>query len=149
MKLRIKPAGLARTMAFIAIHSALLSNAFPQGSLTPPGAPGPMMKTLAQIEPRTPISSVPFTISQSGSYYLTNNVTVNTGDAIIITANGVSLDLNGFTISSGAAAAIGTGILINAGRRMWRFRMASSRAGWTNNGGILLGSGVFQRDWLQ
>jgi hypothetical protein len=34
-----------------------------QGSLTPPGAPAPTMKTLTQIEPRTPISSLPFTIS--------------------------------------------------------------------------------------
>ena len=30
-----------------------------QGSLTPPGAPGETMKTLAQVEPRTPISSLP------------------------------------------------------------------------------------------
>jgi hypothetical protein len=28
-----------------------------QGSLTPPGAPAPTMKSLDQVEPRTPISS--------------------------------------------------------------------------------------------
>jgi hypothetical protein len=40
-----------------------------QGSLTPPpGAPAPTMKTLDQIEARTPISSAPFTISAPGSY---------------------------------------------------------------------------------
>lgn len=30
-----------------------------QGSLTPPGAPGPTMLSLSQVEPRTPISSLP------------------------------------------------------------------------------------------
>ena len=45
-----------------------------QGSLTPPGAPGETMKALAQVEPRTPISSLPYTISESGSYYVTGNL---------------------------------------------------------------------------
>ena len=44
------------------------------------------MKTLAQIEPRTPISSVPFTISAPGSYYLTTNVTTTVSNAIVIAA---------------------------------------------------------------
>ena len=38
-----------------AVFNASLSTVFAQGSLTPPGAPAPTMKTLAQIEPRTPI----------------------------------------------------------------------------------------------
>jgi hypothetical protein len=74
------------------------------------------MKTLDQIEPRTPISSAPFPISAPGAYYLTGNLTVSTGDAITISADGVTLDLNGFTISSTAAPAIGTGILLSGGR---------------------------------
>jgi hypothetical protein len=60
------------------------------------------MKTLVQIEPRAPISSTPFIITQPGSYYLTTNIIV-TGvddDAIDIDTNNVTLDLNGFTISS-------------------------------------------------
>jgi hypothetical protein len=71
-----------------------------QGPLTPPGTPAPTMKTLdqldAKLEKRTPISSAPSTISASGSYYLTANLTVASGTAIAISADNVTLDLNGF-----------------------------------------------------
>ncbi len=67
-------------------------------------------------ETRTPIATVPFTISSSGSYFLTANLTVASGDAITITADDVTLDLNGFTIRSTAANAIGTGIAVNSSR---------------------------------
>lgn len=41
----------------------------------------------------------PVTISESGSYILTGNLTVaDTSSAIVITANGVTLDLNGFSV---------------------------------------------------
>ena len=73
------------------------------------------MKTLDQIEGRIPISSVPFTISASGSYYLTKNLPVDTGDAITINADNVTLDLNGYTLSSTATPAIGAGILLSNG----------------------------------
>ena len=84
--------------ALLCCFSPRLSTCFAQGTLTPPGAPAPTMKTLQQIEPRTPISSVPFSILNSGSYYLTDNLDVSYGDAIFISANNVTLDLNGFTI---------------------------------------------------
>jgi hypothetical protein len=76
---------------------------FAQGSLTPPGAPGATMKTLTQIEPRTPISGA-FNIAAPGSYYLTTNITLNLINqvGISINASGVTLDLNGFTIGSSA-----------------------------------------------
>ncbi len=93
-------------------------SAFSQGSLTPPGAPAATMRTLAQIEPRTPISSAPFTISVPGSYYLTTNITVSSGNAINVSANGVTLDLNGFTIASTAASATGNGIILNSVRNL-------------------------------
>ena len=48
------------------------------GPLDPPGPPGVTMKSLSEVEPRTPISALPFTISQPGSYYLTANLSVNT-----------------------------------------------------------------------
>ena len=70
-----------------------------QGSLTPPGPPAPSMKTLAQIEPRTPISSLPFTINQSGSYYVTTNlIGVSGQNGIIVQTRNVTIDLNGFGI---------------------------------------------------
>jgi parallel beta helix pectate lyase-like protein len=84
---------------------------FAQGSLTPPGAPAPTMKTLSQVEPRIPISTVPTTISNSGSYYLTTNVTGATG--ISIGANSVTLDLNGFSLNGSGS---GRGIYVTSPR---------------------------------
>ena len=85
---------------------SLISNAFAQGDLTPPGAPAPTMKTLAQVEPRTPITNMPFTISASGSYYLTANFTAATG--ITIATNHVTVDLCGFTLNGPGKSAVGT-----------------------------------------
>jgi parallel beta-helix repeat protein len=70
-----------------------------QGSLTPPGAPAPTMKSLDQVEPRTAITNLPITINQGGSYYLTQSFEqAFASDAISIRTNNVTLDLNGFTI---------------------------------------------------
>ena len=79
-----------------------------QGPLTPPGAPAPTMKTLDQVEPRTPIDATHtpgdadslFKITQPGSYYLTGNITgVAAKHGIEIAAGGVTLDLMGFDLS--------------------------------------------------
>lgn len=70
-----------------------------QGSLTPPGAPAPTMKSLDQIEPRTPIGSLPFTISSPGAYYVLSNLTASATTGITIAADFVTLDLNGCTLS--------------------------------------------------
>lgn len=94
------------TLGTIHFH---ISTTFAQGSLTPPaGAPAPVMKSLSQVEPRTPISTTPFTISQPGSYYLTTNLFgsgLNHG--INIAANDVVLDLNGFAITGPAVVYAG------------------------------------------
>ncbi|WP_395377230.1 beta strand repeat-containing protein [Marinicella sp. W31] len=59
---------------------------------------------MAGSDMRTQISSIPFTISQPGSYVVTQNLTnsVNNADGIIIDANNVTLDLGGYTISGGS-----------------------------------------------
>jgi hypothetical protein len=129
-------------LALVSTFSLQPSTLLAQGSLTPPGAPAPTMRTLTQVEPRTPISSAPFTISVSGSYYLTTNLTVSSGNAITIAANGVTLDLNGFTISSTAASATGYGISLNSSLSDITIVNGHICSGVTNNGsGIYSGSG--------
>src|SRR5438874_1365585 len=106
---------MLKALAFLSAFSFQLS-VFSQGPLTPPGAPSPSMKSLDQIEARTAISTAPFTITTSGSYYLTQNLTVASATAITISASNVTLDLNGFTISSTESpAASSSGILIASG----------------------------------
>lgn len=106
------------------LGSSLCVQAQSGGALTPPSAPGVSMKSLDQVEPRTPLvdgaagvsvdaGSGGITISQSGSYYLTGNLSVSTGNAIIVNAAGVALDLAGFNITSSATSASGTAIEIN------------------------------------
>jgi hypothetical protein len=91
---------------------------FAQGSLTPTGAPTPTMKTLDQVEARTPVdvahtpgdANSAFIINAPGSYYLTDNIAVSAGNGVTISASGVTLDLNGFTITSSASTASGTAV---------------------------------------
>ena len=115
-----------------------------QGPLTPPpgDAPLPTMKTLDQIEPRTPISAAPFIISASGSYYLAANIAVGAGggDAITIDADGVTLDLNGFTISSTASPASGSGVRID-GRKNVTVRNGHILGTTTFSGGVFTAGG--------
>ncbi len=59
------------------------------------------MKPLDVVEPRIPISSLPFTISAGGSYYLTKSLSGAQG--ITITATRVTLDLNGFSLTGPGA----------------------------------------------
>lgn len=88
----------------VSLSSATL---FAQGSLTPPDAPAPTMRTLTQIEPRTPVAGgmtgSGLFLTGPGSYYLTGNVTLtnNNGGAIYLYGNNISLDLNGFSVING------------------------------------------------
>ncbi len=142
MKTKLQLAAFALLLAALNAHH---STAFAQGSLTPPGAPAPTMKTLDQIETRIPISGLPYSISAPGSYYITTNLLVAVNNGIVITANNVTLDLNGFTISSiqnpastGKAIALGSGSGPVANVTI---RNGFITGGVTNNGGTFGGSG--------
>ncbi|HEX5398710.1 MAG TPA: hypothetical protein VFY06_06650 [Verrucomicrobiae bacterium] len=119
----------------------LLPSAFGQGALTPPGPPAPTMKSLDQIEARTPISAKT-TIVQPGSYYLTTNITVTSGNGITIAASGVTLDLNGFGLISTENPA-GTSFAIQLGSGIHDVTICNGRirGGVTNNAGVYGGSG--------
>src|ERR1017187_5621050 len=118
-----------------------LSTVLAQGSLTPPGAPATTMKSLDQIEPRTPISTAPFTISAPGSYYLTTDLTVSSGSGITIVTNNVTLDLRGFTISSTDPANSGQGIATSFARTNIAIYNGHISGGVTNQAGTYSGSG--------
>jgi len=88
----------------------------------PPGPAAPTMKTLAEVEARTPIhqSDLPLTIASDGAYYLAENLSANQNGVIMITitAYNVSIDLNGFTIDgTGQAAVASDCIRIESGVR--------------------------------
>jgi len=51
-----------------------------------------------RTDPRTPISSLPYTINGPGSYYVTGNLS-STEDGIIIQSSGVTVDLMGFSLT--------------------------------------------------
>ena len=105
---------------------------FAQGDLAPPGAPGPTMRTLDQLEPRTPVPSVPFTISAGGSYYLTGNLT-DTGsvDGITIDAHDVTLDLGGFCVDGKGQG--NDGIVVTGSRTNICIRNGTV-TGWVDDG---------------
>lgn len=72
----------------------------------------------AADEVRTPISSLPFTISSPGSYYLTGDLT-STGDGIIVNADNVTIDFSGFTITGpGKMSYTGFGVYMNVRRNV-------------------------------
>jgi hypothetical protein len=112
----------------------LLSSAFGQGPLTPPGAPAPTMKTLdqldAKLEKRTPITNLPFTISAPGSYFLATNL-ISSGNGVVITASSVTLDLNGFELAGSAGSTVG--VNVSGSRTNICIRNGTVR-GWNSDG---------------
>ncbi len=88
------------TLLFVVL--AIVGGLNAQGDLSPPsGPPGPVMKSLDEVEPRIQISEAPFTITESGSYYFTQNVTGSEGQNGITIAEGVdnvTIDLMGYSL---------------------------------------------------
>jgi hypothetical protein len=90
----------------LAVVAAVLVHA---GPLSPPaGSVASTYKTLAEVDPGTPLSSVPagggakHYITQPGRYYLTGNLVGNPGqDGVIVAASDVTIDLRGFSLQGG------------------------------------------------
>ena len=97
-----------------AIITMLATRAY-GGPLDPTGAPA---STDGVRGPGTPISSLPFTISGPGYYYVTRPLTGGAGtNGITINTSNVTLDLGGFTLAEGAIPGT-TGVLIGAFRNV-------------------------------
>lgn len=92
----------------IVAGAAIVISSAPAGDLGPPnGAVSPSMKTLDEVEPRIPLGldTTPgdldslYKITAPGSYYLTKEISVRSGDSgIEIATSDVSIDLMGFRI---------------------------------------------------
>ncbi len=108
-----KPSLVLGTLTVICAAAWLIA-----GPLNPPAGPvASTYKTLTEVEPRTVISSLPYTIAQPGSYYLSGNLTgVQVQSGIIVNADNVTIDLNGFTITGVASS--NSGINVGPGTRV-------------------------------
>lgn len=116
---------------------ALTSIALGQGFLTPPGPPGPTMRSLDEIEPRIPLNqtSAPgdatcvFKITKPGSYMLTGNVKPPAGHHGILVAlllpGVVEVDMKGSTIDGSNAGATASGVSFTTTDDLWQFKMGN------------------------
>lgn len=99
------------------IAAAVAAIVVTAGPLDPPsGTIAPTYKTLKEVEPRIAINATNapsdagtvFRIATSGSYYLTENITLPAGKSGIgIAAENVTVDLNGFTITASSSSSQG------------------------------------------
>jgi len=68
-----------------------------------------MLTTLNRAGAVTRITSLPYTITKSGNYELTRNLTANGTDGIDVNVSNVVINLNGFSITQSSAGS-GTGV---------------------------------------
>ena len=89
----------------------------PAGPIVPTGRTLDELYNAIQSQRGTPITSLPFTISQSGAYYLASNIQLGGSDGITISADDVTLDLNGRAITGNFTGTAGTlrGIVVTQG----------------------------------
>jgi len=125
---------------------ALPALAFAQGALDPANGPRPLMRTLDQIAPAIPCGGTPSRVVVAhapGTYVLASDLTVSSGHGFFIEADNVTLDLNGFTISSSdptgtwAAIVIGPGqtnLVIRNGHISGAIAIDSATGAWTGAG---------------
>jgi len=95
---------------------------------------GPMIPLSLNSDHRTLISSLPYTISTPGSYYVTNDLTGAAGsDGIIIAAEDVTIDLNGYTLRGVPGS--GHGIYNDIGVTRYNLRIHNGTVrGWGGDG---------------
>ena len=111
----MKRAGKKFTLVLIVLTGSLVVTLISHaGDLEPSTAPAPTMKTLDEVEARIPIpgSDTPegaFTISQSGSYYLTGNRNCTNTGIYMFARSHVTIDLNGYSLI-GAGTTSGSGV---------------------------------------
>lgn len=117
--------------------AALPSAAFLTAQLTP------VVKITALLS-CTSISGAPVVITAPGRYRLTRNLVVKSGTAITINSDDVTLDLNGYSISSTARPASGCGVSVVGARRNVTIQNGSIQGPGESNraqlrGGFLVG----------
>jgi hypothetical protein len=116
---------------------AMLATGVRGGPLDPPGAPA---STDGVRQAGMPISSLPFTLSQPGSYYVTRDLTAAFGqNGVTISASNVTLDLNGFTLHG--TSQTGDAVLITGSPSAITIKDGMVR-GWYNGIDAQLGSNV-------
>lgn len=105
------------TKSALALCGLILCRPVIAGELDPPAGPvAPTMKTLQQVEPRTPLANDPaginpIVISSPGSYYLTEDIHALAGQpGIRIDVPHVRLDLRGFSVIGNRALMTTDGI---------------------------------------
>lgn len=144
------PSNRSRAVVILAaVGVAIGAGLVVAGPLAPPAGPiGGTYKTLNEVEPRVAINAVntpgafnaTYMITQPGSYYLTGNITGESGKyGIIVGADGITIDLNGFTMTGVAGSASGIGHAVNSYRNVTVLN--GTVTGWGGSGVGISGAG--------